>query len=45
MILINRNERKKAWREFFMSSRKIEALGNVKKALVEYCHNLMNTAN
>jgi len=47
MIFIDRNETKKAWTEVCICLQEdFEALGDVKKnGFVEYCHNLLNTAD
>jgi hypothetical protein len=46
-IYKDRNETRKAWREVCICLQEdFEALGDVQKnAFVEYCHNLLNTAN
>jgi hypothetical protein len=46
-IYKDRHETKKAWREVCICLQEdFEALGDVKKnAFVEYCHNLLNTAD
>jgi hypothetical protein len=45
-IYKDRNETKKAWREVCICLQQdFKALGDVKKkAFVDYCHNLLNTA-
>ena len=46
-IYKDRNETKRAWREVCICLQEdFEALGDVKKnAFVEYCYNLLNTAD
>ena len=45
-IYKDRNETKKAWREVCICLKKeFEALDVKKNAFVEYCHNLLNTAD